>query len=255
VARAAERRVGVLALTDHDTLDGLPDALAAAAEHGVRLVCGIELSVRSPSGSMHLLGYLPGPAPEPLAGRIGEIAAFRDRRNRLMVERLAELGAPVAWEDVARRGWGRIGRPHIADALVAAGHALDRGDAFEQWIGSGCPAYVSAGSVAPADAVALVQASGGAAVIAHPGSLRLEPSELATFAAGLVPAGLRGLEVYRADQDPIEQNHLLGLCRRYGLVPTGGSDFHRVDPLAPDLGGGPPLPPDTVDRLFGPSSA
>jgi predicted metal-dependent phosphoesterase TrpH len=221
----------------------------------VRLVSGIELSVRPPAGSMHLLGYLPGPAPQPLAGRIGEIAAFRDRRNRLMVERLAELGAPVAWEDVAARARGRIGRPHIAEALVAAGHAQDRGDAFERWIGSDCPAYVSAGSVEPHEAVALVQQSGGAAVIAHPGSLRLEQADLAAFVAGLVPAGLRGLEVYRADQDLLEQEHLLRLCRRHGLVPTGGSDFHRVDPLAPDLGGGPPLAPDTVDRLFGPSSS
>jgi predicted metal-dependent phosphoesterase TrpH len=250
VARAARLGVSTLALTDHDTLDGLPAAQAAARLEGVRLVPGVELSVRVAHGSMHLLGYLPSAAPQPLAGRIGAIAAAREDRNRRMVERLAELGAPVEWEAVAAHATGRVGRPHIARALVAAGHAADVGDAFERYLAAGAPAYLEAGSLSPSEAVELVRASGGAPVLAHPGTLRLDPAALAELVAALAAAGLAGVEVVRPDHDEARRGELAALCARHGIIATGGSDFHRPDGQV-ELGRlGAPLDPGVCDRLL-----
>ncbi len=241
----------MLAVTDHDTLDGVPEALRAGAALGVRVVPGVELSVRAPSGSMHLLGYFADPAPEPLAGRLAELRAARADRARRIVERLAELGAPVRMEDVAARAAGPIGRPHLADALVAAGHARDRGDAFARYLGDEGPAVVPHARLEPREAIRLVTASGGAAVLAHPASLRMGDRELAGWVRRLAGWGLRGIEVHRPEHTPERRRQLAGLAHRNRLVACGGSDFHRPeDPLRPGDTGDPPLPPDAVDRLL-----
>jgi 3',5'-nucleoside bisphosphate phosphatase len=122
----------VLALTDHDTLAGLPDALAAGERHGIRVIPAIELSSRGDGLTVHVLGYLPGPLPPPLADTLARVLSVRENRNHAILERLAELGVPVEWDDVARRAQGTVGRPHIAEAMVAAGHAIDRDDAFQR---------------------------------------------------------------------------------------------------------------------------
>ena len=139
VELAAAAGVGVLAVTDHDTLDGVPEALEAGAALGVRVIPGVEVSVRAPSGSMHLLGYLTEAAPEPIASRLAALREARAARASRIVERLVAIGAPVSLADVAARAGGPIGRPHIADALVAAGHARDRQDAFDRFLADGGP--------------------------------------------------------------------------------------------------------------------
>ena len=241
----------MLAVTDHDTLDGVPEALAAGAALGVRVVPGVELSVRAPSGSMHLLGYFPGPRPEPLAQRLTGLRAARAERAERIVGRLAALGAPVSMADVASRAAGPIGRPHIADALVAAGYARDRQDAFERYLADGGPATVPHQGLEPEEAIRLVTFSGGAAVLAHPASLRMEPRPLAAFVRRLRDMGLAGIEVHRPDHTPERRGTLADLARRAGLVACGGSDFHRPEePLRPGDTGDPPLPPDTIDRLL-----
>jgi predicted metal-dependent phosphoesterase TrpH len=252
VARARARAVTTLGVTDHDTMDGVAEAVQAGEREGVRVVSGTEISVRGPSGSMHLLGYFRGPRPEPVATRLAEIAAFRASRNRRIVERLAELGVPVAWEDVERRANGQVGRPHIADALVAAGHVETKQEAFDRYLAAGMPGYVEAGSLTPEEAVRLVRESGGAPVLAHPGTLKLDGERLAGVVGSMVDAGLVGLEVYRPDHDDATRTSYLALCERFGLVPSGGSDFHRPDPAGPDVGdaGAVPLPEATLDRLL-----
>ncbi|MBJ7455250.1 MAG: PHP domain-containing protein, partial [Thermoleophilia bacterium] len=142
VALAAECGVAVLAVTDHDSLAGVAEARAAGRALGVRVVPGVELSVKVPSGSMHLLGYFREEAPEPLSGRLEELRAARATRARRIVDRLSAIGAPVTFEEVAGRAAGAIGRPHVAEALVAAGHARDRQDAFDRFLGNGGPADV-----------------------------------------------------------------------------------------------------------------
>jgi predicted metal-dependent phosphoesterase TrpH len=237
-------------LTDHDTLGGLAEAGAAAERLGLRFVPGSELSVRPPSGSMHLLAYLPSADAEPLATRIREIGDYRATRNQRIVERLNELGFAVEWEDVARRARGRVGRPHIAAALVDAGHVTTPQEAFDRLLADGQAAYVDAGSLGPDAAVELVAESGGAPVLAHPYSLRLGDAALEGFVAGLVGRGLRGMECYRPDHDDGQRAFTVRLCSQLGLVPTGGSDWHGT-PDGPGLGdSGPvPLPEDTLERL------
>jgi hypothetical protein len=256
VELAAAAGVRVLAVTDHDTLDGVDEACAAGRERGVAVVPGIELSIRAPSGSMHLLGYFWELVPRPLAGRLEELRRLREERALAMLARLAELGAPVELADVAARAQGPIGRPHLADALVAAGHASDRQDAFDRFLADGGPAYVPHRGLEPEEAVRLVVDSGGAAALAHPASLRLPPRNLDAVVARLAAAGMRGIEVHRPDHLPERREAYAALARRHGLVPTGGSDFHRQeDGLRPGDTGDPPLPLDTAERLLDTRSA
>ncbi|HWH14080.1 MAG TPA: PHP domain-containing protein [Miltoncostaeaceae bacterium] len=253
VARAAGRGVTVLALTDHDTLEGIPAARAAAEAAGVQLVPGVELSVTAPQGSMHLLGYLPADAPEPLASRL---RAFREgRRGRVarMVERLEALGAPVDLDDVLQRAAGSVGRPHVADALVDAGHVASRAEAFERYLGDRGPAYVAYDRLAPEEAVRLVRASGGVPVLAHPASLRMGERHLRSFVQRLGAAGLAGIEVHRPDHDVVQRREYGRLARTLGLLPAGGSDFHRPgDGPEPGDTGPVPLPAETAARLLAP---
>jgi predicted metal-dependent phosphoesterase TrpH len=239
-----------LALTDHDTLAGLDEAAAAAERLGLHFVPATEISVRPPSGSMHLLAYLPAADAEPLATRIQAIAAYRGTRNERIVERLNELGYPLEWEDVARRATGRVGRPHIAAALVDAGHVASLQDAFDRLLADGQPAYVDAGSLGPEEAVEVVAASGGAPVLAHPYSLRMGDAELEHFVRTLAAHGLRGVEAFRPDHDDAQRAFTQRLCAQADLVPTGGSDWHGY-PDGPGLGdAGPvPVPGDTLVRL------
>jgi predicted metal-dependent phosphoesterase TrpH len=241
----------VLAVTDHDTLEGLPEALAAGGRLGVRVVPGVELSARAPSGSLHLLGYLREPAPAALVTALAELRAAREARAAEIVARLADLGAPVALADVRARAAGAVGRPHIADALVAAGHARDRGDAFERWLADGLPAVVPHHALGPEEAIRLVTGCGGAPVLAHPGSLRMRDRELGAFVHRLAGAGLRGIEVHRPDHTPEQRDRYAAIARRLGLVAAGGSDFHRPGD-GPALGdtGEPALPAGAIDRLL-----
>ena len=249
---AADAGVGVLAVTDHDTLAGVAEAVAAGARRGVLVVPGVELSVRAPSGSLHILGYFREEAPAPLRDHLEEMRRAREARAERIVARLAEAGAPVDMADVRARARGPIGRPHIADAVVAAGHARDRQDAFDRFLHDGGPAAVPHEGLGPEEALRLVRESGGAPSLAHPASLRMAPDALSSFVGRLAQAGLGGIEVHRADHTPERRDAFATLARRHGLVPTGGSDFHRLDePLRPGDTGDPPLPLDAIDRLLG----
>lgn len=252
MARAAAAGVTTLAVTDHDTMAGVPEAIAAGARLGVRVVPGIEISVKAPAGSMHLLGYFTQPLPEPLGGELEALRARREGRARRIVARLAEAGVPVRFEDVAARAGGPIGRPHLADALVAAGHVGERQEAFDRYLADGGPCWVPHEGLSPERAVALVAASGGAPVLAHPATLGLGARHLDAFVQRLAAVGLRGIEVHRPEHSP-EQHEAYGrLARRHRLVPAGGSDFHgRADDPEPGASGQPPLPPGTLDRLLG----
>src|SRR4051794_2278767 len=177
VARAVAVGVTTLALTDHDTLDGCPAAIEAGRRVGVEAVPGIELSVRVPRGTFHLLGYFGEPAPPVLVARMAEIAETRERRNAAIMMRLAQLGVPVDPDLVRAAATGRVGRPHIAAALVAAGHCEDYVEAFDRYLGDGAAAYVPAGAIDPVESVQLGKAAGGAAAPAPPATLLLGPHD------------------------------------------------------------------------------
>ena len=173
VARAARRGVSVLAITDHDTVAGLPEAIAAGRRLGVSVIPGVELSVRPPQGQLHILAYLPSPDPPHLLGALADLRRAREVRADQMAAKLAALGAGIDMAAVRARVGSSIGRPHLADALVEAGHAVDRADAFARFLGDEQPAYVPHQLLDPKAALGLVAASGGVAALAHPASLRL----------------------------------------------------------------------------------
>jgi 3',5'-nucleoside bisphosphate phosphatase len=225
--RAGAAGLDVIALTDHDTLAGQDEARQALPDD-VTLVTGMELSARLDSHSVHLLSYLPSGASPELAAECQAIRDDRVRRGQAMVERLRDLGVGVTWEQVAAlAAGGSVGRPHIARAMVEAGAIGAPREAFgPDWIGPGGRAYVSRYALDPARAVALVRASGGAVVLAHPGAISRGwriPDEAIAALAG---AGLAGLEVDHPDHDEAERARLRVLAASLGLLTTGGSDDH-----------------------------
>lgn len=246
VALAAARGVRVLALTDHDTVAGVPEATARAGELGLRLIPGVELSTQAPVGEVHLLGYFIDVTSPILAAALARFRDARAERAATMARRLASVGAPVAFERVvALAGGGAIGRPHVARALVEAGHATSVHDAFERYLTPGRPGYVERFRLAPEEAVALVRQVGGIPVLAHPHTV----ADLAELLPRLLAAGLAGLECYYGDYDAAQRERLCQLAARHGLVPTGGTDFHGPGLLHQRPLGAVDVPASTVAAL------
>lgn len=227
VRDAAEAGVDVLAITDHDTTLGWSDA-AAALRPGMTLVRGAELSCTHAGISLHLLGYLFDPADAPLVELMEQIRDDRIPRAREMVRRLEAAGYPVSWESVAAQveEGATVGRPHIADALVAAGVAADRDAAFAELLHGRSPYFVRHFAADPVEAIGLVRAAGGVVVFAHPAASRRGRTVGDEVIAELAAAGLAGLEVDHPDQSPEERARLRGLAADLGLLVTGSSDFH-----------------------------
>jgi 3',5'-nucleoside bisphosphate phosphatase len=223
--RAAAAGLGVIALTDHDTVAGHDEARAALPP-GLTLVPGMELSCRLAGHSVHLLGYLFDPADPDLAEECAKIRESRLDRARAMVGRLVELGVPVTWEQVrAIAGGGVVGRPHLARAMVEAGVIDSPDQAFSpDWIGDGGRAHVRRYALDPARAIGLIRAAGGVSVLAHPRARGwMMPDDVI---AGLAGAGLSGVEVWHPDQDLDQRKRLQDLAARLDLVASGGSDDH-----------------------------
>jgi 3',5'-nucleoside bisphosphate phosphatase len=227
---AADANLSALALTDHDTLDHLPEARAAAASRALRLVPGCEISCelgdRAP-GSMHLLVFFVDDAPGELRDRLRALQAARDERNVQIVEALNGHGVPITLADVrAQAGPGSVGRPHIARVLMKQGHVASIQEAFDVWLAKGRPAYYERDRLNPEDAIELTHASGGVCAIAHPMSLGLVDDPLDEFIGKLSGTGLDALECEYGSYQPEERDVLHELAARHRLAPTGGSDYH-----------------------------
>ena len=238
-AAAVRAGLDVVALTDHDTFDGLPAALAAAAELGLRLLPGAEISTELGGASVHLLGYGCRVDEPELAAELGRIRAGRDSRVPGMLAALARLGLPVDAETLARtRGDApSIGRPHIADALVELGYVTDRREAFDRFLADDGPAFVGRYAVELGRGIDLVHAAGGVAVLAHPwgrGSRDvLDPDTLARLVA---EHRLDGIEVDHNDHDAATRRELAELAGHLGLLATGSSDYHGTGKSGHPLG-------------------
>jgi len=221
VAAAHRAGLGAIALTDHDTVDGLNEARRAGDALGVRVVPGIELSAIDDGDERHVLG-LHLSHPEHLAAALAELRETRRERAKTTVALLNSLGVPVTLEAVyVEAGDGAVGRPHIARALVAGGWARDFRDAFDRWLGNGKPACVEKRTVTFAEASRLIHESGGLAIYAHPGG-SASRAELAALAA----LGLDGVEVRHPSHTADEMARLAAFADELGLVPSGGSDWH-----------------------------
>ena len=222
VVRAAKRAsLAAIALTDHDTVAGLAEAFAVGTDLGIRVVNGVELSAVEGDTETHLLGlHLTDTAV--LERGLGALREMRGRRAARIVELLQSKGVQITLDDVLlQAGAGAIGRPHVARALVADGWATDVRDAFDRYLGAGRPAYVAKDQLTMREAIAMVHAAGGLAILAHPGPggtrERIEP---------LVGLGLDGVEVKHPSHSPQDVARSRACVDQLGLIPSGGSDWH-----------------------------
>lgn len=250
VARIArEAGLDAIALTDHDTTEGLAEARAAGETLGLEVLTGCEVSARYANDSVHVLAYFFDPANPALAGVLSRIRDDRVWRAQRMVERLNELGVPVTFERVREIAKGEtIARPHVAQAMVEAGVVVKTTDAFTQeWIGNGGRASVEKYAPAPVEAIGAIREAGGAAVLAHPIWLVRDRSMPEEHIEELAAAGLAGIEVDHPDHDDAARARYRALAGRLALVATGSSDWHG------NLHGGKigenVTPPEAVEAL------
>jgi predicted metal-dependent phosphoesterase TrpH len=220
VRAAAEGKLDYIAVTDHDTINGLGEALAAAAGGPVRVITGVEVSSEHEGVECHILGYHVRPDAEPLRAHEDSAVGRRQERAREMVRILQGRGLAIEYEDVLRAAGSdakAIGRPHVARALLAAGHVRSMGEAFERYLADGGVAFVRTEFPHVRDSIEMIRASGGVAVWAHPGLDVLE-----RFAEW----GMAGLEVFRPNTSPTDGKRIRGVARGLGMFTTGGSDWH-----------------------------
>lgn len=220
--RAARDGVTILSITDHDSLSAY-DALKGQALP-IHLLPGVELSLRDMHG-LHLLGYGFSPAKE-LHSVVAQLADLRRHRARRLVQRLAELGMPLDYDELTTRCAGSIGRPHIARAMLAAGYVSTFEEAFARWIGEGRPAYISGDKLSIREALPLLERNGFVPVLAHPAELDKDDPTLYQLLKGWQDKGLLGVEVYHPSQMRRGYAPLDAMVRRMGFLVTGGSDFH-----------------------------
>jgi predicted metal-dependent phosphoesterase TrpH len=219
---AARQGVRVLAVTDHDSTDAIPDAADEAARHGIELVPGLEINCDVPGYEIHVLGYCMDWRAEWFQDFLREQRAERRARVHRIVERLTELGMPLTAEEVfAVCKEGSPGRPHVAQAMVARGYVRSVREAFDRWLHAGGPANVPRRRLTPVEAVKVVRRAGGVPVLAHPGL-----ADRDELIPELVEAGLAGIETYYPEHSAAQIQHYRETCRRLDLVATGGSDYH-----------------------------
>ena len=245
VRRAAGRGVRVLALSDHDTLAGLAEAVATGEGLGVRLISASELNTESEWGDAHVLGYFIDPTDAALEERLRSLRENRGRRVELMVQKLNQLGYGVSLDRVLEIAQGgALGRPHLAEALLEKGYVHSYDEAFDTILAKSSPAYVARVGLTPLEAVELVRRHGGVPSLAHPGTV----VGLEALLPKMVAVGLAGIEAYYGEHSPELTERCLALARTHGLVPTGGSDFHGRGEHGVDLGA-VFVPPETIQML------
>lgn len=238
VRKAAAAGLDVLGLTDHDTAASWPEAAAAAEEAGLTLVRGMEVSTKLGRSSVHLLAYLPDPAYPPLQEALDKVLDGRNQRVPAICDKLQALGIDVTVDDVRRvsEDAAATGRPHVADAMIAAGAVRTRAEAFDGYLNPGGRAYVERYAAPLRETIGTVADAGGVTVLAHPwgrsSRAELTPEVLADLAA----AGLSGLEVDHLDHDAATRDRLRALARDLDLVVTGSSDYHGAGKAGHPLG-------------------
>ena len=241
VALAEQGGITALALTDHDTTDGLPRFMAAGAASTVQTVPGIELSAEFGEVTFHILGYLFDPAHEAMQAALTWVREGRTERNVQILEKLNRLGYNLSYDDIRKHSSDDlIGRPHFAAALMEKGHFKHKDKIFQQLLGKGKAAYADRRRLTPEACVELIRTAGGVPVIAHPGQMKLTARSLRRLVKKLKEHGLGGIEVWHPTHQEYRADSFLRICQDFDLVATGGSDFHGK--LTPDL---------TLGRGFG----
>jgi predicted metal-dependent phosphoesterase TrpH len=227
VQLAKKRDLRSIALTDHDTVAGVAEAVAAGKELGVEVVPGVEISAQYPPGTMHILGYCFSPSQQQLLKALKRLQKVRAARTPKIIERLQALGLEITTDEVLNLSRGQVGRPHIAKALVNRGYVSSIDEAFSRYLKKGAVAYVEKFRFSPQEAIALIRSAGGLAVLAHPFTLGItKPRELTLLVKELREMDLAGLEVFYPDHSKEMVVLYQDISKKLGLVCTGGSDFH-----------------------------
>lgn len=240
IEKAAAKGLRAVALTDHDTQEGIPEAAEAAARRGIELVPGVEISCAWPEGAMHLAVLFLEPGTGPLQDALEKVRSNRSTRNAGIADRLRQMGIDISIEEVlAEARVGVVGRPHFAAVLVRKGVVPDIPTAFNEFLGNQAPAYVDRERLGPEEAISLARASGALPVLSHPHTLGLNTA--ATYASTyrrLASAGLIGIETFYGDYPPEQREELAATARSFGLIPSGGSDYHGSYKEGLELGTG-----------------
>jgi predicted metal-dependent phosphoesterase TrpH len=250
VARAAEAGVTVLAVTDHDTVGGCAAAAAACAEAGVEFVPGIEITAIHQQRDLHLLGYFIDVTSPAFQAFLAEQRLHRIDRLRQMIGRLATLGIALDADDILQPALDdprkSAGRPWIARALVAGGHAATTTEAFDRWLVNGRPAFVPRLGASSADVIARIHAAHGLASLAHPGLVGHDD-----WISNLVGEGLDAIEAYHSEHDAAATSRYLAMAKAMKIAVSGGSDFHGDPSHGPGRPGAVALPPAAYAALRG----
>ena len=224
VKRAKEKELKALGITDHDTVAGVAAAIEASHRWNVEVVPGIEISTVDQNQDIHVLGYYINYKDKQFLSRLEELRATRDRRNEMLVHNLRALGIDITLEEVAARrkmDEGNLGRPHIAEVLMAKGIVSSMEEAFEQYLGKTGKAYANPPRIGPEDAIDWIKQAGGVPVLAHPGLYGDDKLVLR-----LIEYGLEGIEAFHTDHTKEQEDYYADLAKRFGLICTAGSDFH-----------------------------
>lgn len=234
VRLAHKAKVTTLAITDHDIVSGIPEAIEAGTELGIDVIPGVEISSRLGNSELHILGYCVNWQDPELNQRLATLRTSRHSRNPQIIERLRALGLDVTYEEVrALAGTDSVGRPHIARLLMDKHYVTSAKDAFDRYLAEGRPAYVARELPQPSEAIAWIKAAGGVAVLAHPTWATAAGEELAALLATLKAEGLGGIEVHYSTHTKRQTTKYLDLAKRLDLLVTGGSDFHGI--TKPDI--------------------
>ncbi len=239
VSAAAAAGLEAVALTDHDNLNGILEAAAAADASEVELIPGVELSCEWQPGGMHLVVLWLEPGPGPLQDQLEILQAGRRQRNVDLIELLQQLDVDISYEEVmAEAGGTGVGRPHVAAVLVRKGVVDSIPEAFDLYLASGRPAYVERYRLPPEEAIELARASGAVPIVAHPHTLGMTGTSLDQELRRLARHGLVGLECYYPEYEPDTRLELVERARDVGLVPSGGSDYHGTYKPGLEIGRG-----------------
>lgn len=244
---AVQQGVSVLGVTDHDTVDAIPDLQTHASDAGITLVPGVELSTTVDFAEIHVLGYFVDINDPEFTGALDALSQNRVNRIIQIIEKVKKFGYNIDGDAIiAQAGFGSIGRPHVARALMDIGAVKDVGEAFDRFLKAGRPAYVPRDPFTPEDAVRLLTSNKAVPVLAHPFSTR----DIEGTVKRLVPEGLKGLETYYAEYSPEQHEHIRAIADTWELIPTGGSDYHGAGFREGRVLGSAPVPQEVAERLF-----
>lgn len=247
IAKAALLGLKVMAISDHDSVDGIPSAVEAAKAYlDLIFIPAVEISTDVSNGEIHVLGYFIDYTSPDLLNKLRKMRESRVERARKMVNKLADMGMKLEWTRIQQIAQSSsVGRPHIAQAMQEKGYIASFKEAFNKYLGRNGPAYVERDKMTPVEAVKLIIDSGGLAVFAHPITYR----DYKTAIIDMVTAGLVGVEAYYNNSTKEDIRKVVALADKYNLIPTGGSDFHGIDPAEVPLGG-VEVPLSSAERLI-----